>query len=217
MSRYTIRCTLLSDTALGSGRGLAGGVDTDVQHDALGLPFIHGRTLKGLLTTSCAEVLAALRHTQPNTYAGFAEAATWLFGAPGSLLAANAALHIGHAELPIDLRDALAYAKLSAQDVLAAFTSIRRQTAIDEKTGATDEHSLRSMRVLTRGLQLDSVVIAQRKLSPLEETVLAACVRVTRNIGLHRSRGLGHVQLSLLNTAGQPIVTNFKNELMGGK
>ena len=47
-----ISVELLSDTTLGRGEGMAGLVDADVEHDELGLPFLGGKTLKGLLRDS---------------------------------------------------------------------------------------------------------------------------------------------------------------------
>ena len=47
MPSYQLRLTLLSDATFGSGDGVAGLVDAEVQHDYVGLPFLGGRTLKG--------------------------------------------------------------------------------------------------------------------------------------------------------------------------
>lgn len=40
---------LLSDATFGRGEGSAGEVDTEVEHDEFGIPFIGGKTVRGLL------------------------------------------------------------------------------------------------------------------------------------------------------------------------
>jgi hypothetical protein len=60
---YTLRFELLSDTTFGRGDGVAGWVDQEVEHDADGLPFLHGRTLKGLLREEGVNILFALQRT----------------------------------------------------------------------------------------------------------------------------------------------------------
>jgi hypothetical protein len=51
---------LLSDGAFGRGEGVAGLVDSEVEHEPSELPFIRGRVLKGLLVEECANLLFAL-------------------------------------------------------------------------------------------------------------------------------------------------------------
>ena len=52
-----LRLELLGDAIFGRGDGVAGLVDIDVEHDELGLPYLHGRGVKGLLRARCSEVL----------------------------------------------------------------------------------------------------------------------------------------------------------------
>ncbi|HXK93269.1 MAG TPA: hypothetical protein PKV38_06250, partial [bacterium] len=48
----TIQIELLSDAAFSRGEGTAGVVDIEVEHDDLGLPFLGGKTIRGLLRDS---------------------------------------------------------------------------------------------------------------------------------------------------------------------
>src|SRR5258708_1384252 len=76
---------LTSDTALGSGEGIAGMLGAEVEHrPATGLPFIRGRTLRGLLVEECANLLYSLQLSDSSLYAQAYLAAGRLFGSPGS-------------------------------------------------------------------------------------------------------------------------------------
>ena len=56
-----IRLTLKSDATFGLGEGVAGLVDEEIEHDfETGLPFLRGRTLKGLLVEECSNILYSL-------------------------------------------------------------------------------------------------------------------------------------------------------------
>lgn len=104
MNTYILRFVLESDATFGRGDGLVGVVDVEVQHDEWGCPFLGGRSLKGLLVSECAEILAALPDTvKPRWQA----AAQRLFGSPGSGQDENAVVSIGDAQLPKDLRAAI--------------------------------------------------------------------------------------------------------------
>lgn len=61
MRTYWLKFTLKSDATFGRGDGVAGMVDSEVQHDSYGLPYLGGRTIKGLLGEECASILFALR------------------------------------------------------------------------------------------------------------------------------------------------------------
>ncbi|MGH2768963.1 MAG: RAMP superfamily CRISPR-associated protein, partial [Actinomycetota bacterium] len=51
MTSY-IEVGLLSDATFSFGEGAAGEVDVEIAHDEYGLPFLPGRTLRGLLRES---------------------------------------------------------------------------------------------------------------------------------------------------------------------
>jgi hypothetical protein len=132
MIKYQLRIHLLSDATFGWGDGVAGLIDQEVEHDSCGLPYLRGRTLKGLLSEECINLIALL----PNR-SHWATVASELFGTPGSTLHTMASVHVGDACLPQDLRKAIAYevqsGNLSRTDVLESLTTIRRQTSIDAK------------------------------------------------------------------------------------
>jgi len=201
-----LRFTLLSDATFGRGDGVAGLVDEEIEHDTFtGLPYLRGRTLKGLLVEECANILYALRSNPAHDL--LRRAARDLFGNPGSTLDDDGLLHIGHAQLPRTLRDAIATdiqaERLSANDVLESLTAIRRQTAVDDD-GAPERESLRAMRVLIRDLPLQADLTAEASLDDRHLAMLVACALGLRRAGVGRNRGrgrLGKMQLHDLSTA----------------
>ena len=196
---------LLSDTAFGRGDGVAGLVDAEVQHDSYGFPYLSGKTLKGLLMAECAEVLGALEAANPIAHQDLLPQAAFLFGDPGSEQE-QGYMHVGNACLPEDFRAAVALQKhpLSPDEVLEAFTTLRRQTAMDAG-GAPKRNSLRTQRVILRQTAFEARLDFIS--SPVEESLalLAACVLALRRAGSHRHRGEGRIRARLHNQAGQDV------------
>ncbi|MBS3966899.1 MAG: hypothetical protein KGZ60_06585 [Truepera sp.] len=199
MTTLELHFKLLSDATFGRGDGVAGLVDAEVEHDAYGLPFLRGRTLKGLLVEECSNILYSLRgHARYNE---LESASRRLFGSPGSSLDSAGILRVGGAQLPRDLREAVRAAiddknnTLTATDVLESLTAIRRQTAVDASNGTPDEGSLRAMRVILREAhftaQLDFV--DEPSDIDMELALLAACVKGFRRAGTGRNRGRGRL------------------------
>jgi len=201
MLSYQLRLTLLSDATFGRGDGVAGLVDAEVQHDEVGLPFLAGRTLKGLLGAECADIVVALENARPDQKERWRQASERLFGRSGAALEGEAILRVGVARLPEDLRSALRQevrkGRLTPNDILELVTALRRQTAMDA-WGVPKENSLRTMRVILRGTvfraRLDFVVEPQHD----DLALLAACVKALRRAGTGRNRGRGRIQAELL-------------------
>lgn len=211
---------LMSDATFGRGDGVAGLVDEEVEHDAAtGLPYLRGRTLKGLLVEECANILFALG-TQADT---FKDTAKELFGEAGSGLEADGILHVGAAQVPAQLRQAVQADveanRLTANDVLESLTAIRRQTSVDEGTGAPERGSLRSMRVLLRETHLIAPLSFSR--TPIDEpktrALLAACVLALRRAGTGRNRGRGRLKAWLDDEATTDKYFEHFQALLGVK
>ncbi|MEG4166132.1 MULTISPECIES: RAMP superfamily CRISPR-associated protein [unclassified Microcoleus] len=223
MSTYTLKIKLWSDTTFGRGDGVAGLVDQEVEHDRYGFPYLRGRTLKGLLSEECDNLIAVL--PDDNQRQHWQKIADRLFGIPGSTLESQAKIHVGDACLPGDLRKAIA-AQLDAEqdrkrrnptykpvltstDILESLTTIRRQTAIDPEDGAPTEHSLRSARVILRELPFESKLLFETELNKGSDddkdmlALMAVGTLALRRIGSGRNRGRGHVQCSLYNSSNE--------------
>lgn len=213
---YWLRFTLESDATFGRGDGVPGLIDQEVVLDENGCPVLHGRTLKGLLGEVCADLLFALgNQSEP-----WKAAALGLFGQPGSRAEDQAQMHVGHAQLPQTVRQAVYNAIVDGswtrQDVLHALTAVRRQTSIDAN-GAPDPHTLRSARVVLRQTPFEACLNFDREPTERERALLAACVKGFRRAGTARNRGRGRLVARLEDAAGAPLTeawyTLFKQEV----
>jgi CRISPR/Cas system CSM-associated protein Csm3 (group 7 of RAMP superfamily) len=209
MSTYILSFVLKSDATFGRGDGVAGLVDTEVQHDEFGCPYLGGKSLKGLLVNECADILAALpESTSPR----WEKAAQRLFGCPGSGLDDGASLTFGDAQLPEDFRQAIAYdfrrKKIKREEMLESITALRRQTAIDEQ-GVPKEHSLRTMRVILRQTPFDAYLHLADESSEDDLALLSACVKAFRRAGTGRNRGRGRIEAELRDISGEVITDNY--------
>jgi hypothetical protein len=216
MNKYKLKIKLLSDTTFGRGDGVAGIVDQEVEHDSYGLPYLRGRTIKGLLSEECDNLI----YTLADNHKYWRDLACKLFGVSGSGLDIMAAVHIGDARLPTDLQKAVAHeiekgkrnkneVGLTSQQVLSSLTTIRRQTAISAETGVAEAKSLRSARVVIKDLDFTSELLFETE--TVEEdmlTLLAVGALSLRHLGSGRNRGRGHVQCTLHDADGNDITQN---------
>lgn len=206
MKTYRLCLILKSDTTLGRGEGVAGLVDAEVEHDQYGLPYLRGRTLKGLLAEEGANLLFSLNSSGSDQE--WEKEAHFLFGRPGSTLEDDASMHVGNARLPADLRAAvkadIASKRYTPNEVLESLTAIRRQTAMDE-SGVPDPGSLRSSRVILRETPLEAPLYFADPPEDEALALLAACARALRRVGVGRNRGRGRVEARLCTPEGDTI------------
>jgi hypothetical protein len=196
-----LRIELLSDATFSRGEGTAGVVDTEVEHDEFGVPYISGKTVRGLLRDSW---LSMQEH-----FPELAQAAERVLGR-SQALDESCRLRIGDALLPPTLRAAVRNAverqahPLSPAAVLAAFTSVRYQTAEERETGAPETTTLRASRVVLRGFAFEASLSWLNGYQPTPDDVqlLALCALATRHGGLIRNRGRGHIRMLLNDDLG---------------
>lgn len=222
MTTYWLKFILLSDATFGRGDGVAGLVDAEVQHDEAGLPYLGGKTLKGLLGAECAEILFALRQNPARNMDKWESAAAQLFGQPGSGTKETGMMHVGDAYLPKPLRAAVWTEFVSLDDAargefrritLESLTALRRQTAMDAVSGAPLKNSLRTMRVIVRETPFESELTLLNEIQLPQQSLLAACVRAFRRVGSGRNRGRGRVQAEIYDRypadSIQPVTTRW--------
>lgn len=195
----TLRFELLSAATFGRGDGLPGVVDSEVEHDEYGLPYLRGRTLRGLLAEEMESLLYAL--DAPPT-SKWQNARDRLLGVSARALDETGILHISDAQLPERVRQLIAYSvedqpdKLSRTAVLEALTAIRRQTAMSH-LGAPDPTSLRALRVILPGTQFAARLTFDEAPNDHERALLATTVLAWRRAGTGRNRGRGRLRAKI--------------------
>lgn len=208
MTVFWLKFTLKSDATFGRGDGLAGVVDSEVQHDAYGLPYLGGRTLKGLLGEECANILFSLECQGKGQR--WQAAAQRLLGSPGSQDEDQSLLHVGDACLPEELRQAVKRGfergELTSEQVLHSLTAIRRQTAINVE-GVPEKDTLRSIRVILRETPFAAALTFVGDPKPDDLALLAACVKALRRAGTGRNRGHGELATQLCDAQDQDVTS----------
>lgn len=199
-SPHTLHMELLSDATFGRGEGTAGEVDTEVEHDEFGIPFIGGKAVRGLLRDTWLSM-------RPH-FAELRKAGDRVFGPTKRFLDDDVGvLRIGDGLLKQEVRDWLIAAATRAVErdcvspamILAACTDIRYQTAEDRLTSAPAAVTLRSSRVVLRTFAFEAPLTWRAGDGPKEDDmrVLAMATLATRHGGLMRNRGRGHLRISL--------------------
>jgi hypothetical protein len=236
---------LCSAATFGRGDGLPGLVDSEVEHDAYGFPFLRGRTLRGLLAEEMESLLFALGiadRTKPQSEPHkqrLATAANRLLGVEARLLDETGILRVGHAQLPETVRQLIA-AEVEAEKekarqekertgkneqplfftreaVLDSVTAVRRQTAMTH-LGAPEPASLRTQRVILRTTRFEAQLHFDEDPQPLELALLTATVMAWRRAGTGRNRGRGRLQAWLNDKAWtKACFTEFVDFCQGRK
>jgi len=189
-----ITVELLSDATFSRGEGTAGVVDIEIEHDEFGLPFMGGKTLHGLLRDGWLSM--------EGSFPELRSAADRIYGPPGDL-AETSILRIGDAELERAVKEWVAWSvrrkhnPLSPGQILAALSDIRAQTSEERESGAPAETTLRSTRVVLRGLLFISPLTWLAEPTTDDLRCLALGVLAARHAGLARHRGRGLVRLAL--------------------
>lgn len=191
-----LQIELLSDGTFSRGEGVAGVVDIEVERDEFGMPFIGGKTVRGLLRDSW---LSMSQH-----FPELAGAAAHVLGR-SQALDESCRLRIGDAVLPAAIAAVVRRAAkrdehpLAPGAILDGFTSIRHQTAENRETGAPDVTTLRSSRVVLRGFVFEASLswLDDYQPTPVDVQLLAMCALATRHGGLLRNRGRGHIHMTL--------------------
>ena len=224
IAKGVLTITLCSDLCAGSGYAYAGVIDSDICYDDFGLPYIPAKRLKGCMRESAQSILYDFISQ---------EDVDKLFGAAGEkscgLLAINNARITNYDKIVEELKalkkngsEVVAYS--SQQEILNQFTQIKVQTSIDEN-GVADDNTLRYTRVVkqyspitNKPLVFETEITLMQATTDLEE-ILKKIALATRNIGMHRNRGMGSVTCKLVfdkeieeNTIKSSAIENKKTQ-----
>jgi hypothetical protein len=210
--RMIVRLEILSYWHAGTGRGGGAGLDAVVERDGDGLPYLPGRTLKGLLRHAAACLVGWGASGWSD------EVIPTLFGSPAPSAAAPVVggrhgtfpgcLTVDSARLPDPERQVLR----GQTSLIAGLFATLPATAIDADTGAARDESLRFIEACVP-LALVSEILWDGHAAKLgvddgrRETIdrlgkewqdrVRECLPLVRAIGAHRSRGFGRTRLSV--------------------
>lgn len=185
-----ITIELLSDLCAYSGETYNSTVDADVLHDVNGIPYISAKRLKGCIREAALE----LCDFNIISNSEFDE----IFGREGDL---NSAFSISNAYIEnYEKEVACLQTKeikriATTENVLEQYSYTRTQTAVDLKTGVAEENSLRTTRVIKKGLTFEAECNWNRKVT--NTAALKEAISLVKHIGMSRTRGLGLVNMRL--------------------
>lgn len=180
MSYFLIQ--LKSDLCVSNGESFGSSIDTDISYDTFGLPIIKAKSLKGCLREVSEELEDINAIPQ-----GFTDR---IFGIPGQSLPSSLSIQNAHPTNYEELINDVCQNHIS-QDVLKnVYTYTRTQTSIDKVTGTAKKETLRSIRVLRRGL----VFICEYFVPEKDNEDFKKCIQALRYIGMNRTRGLGNIR-----------------------
>lgn len=172
-----LQIKLLSDLCVSSGESFNAYVDTDVVYDECGLPYLPAKRLKGCIREAALELVEM----------GLAERQTYdtLFGREGfenTLFSMDNAYLQDYDRLVSDLKNCKDRSLVHAQRVLGLFTYLRTQTALKE-SGTADDGSLRTLRVVNKGLTFEANIRENGHLSKEQTNLLTNAIGLVKHIG----------------------------------
>lgn len=190
MTEAIIQINMLTEWLIGGERDRSSWADVAQVRDRFGLPYIPGRSLRGLLRDASHTLCMSSSAMHKDTHVK-------LFGAEGI----PGELRVGNAYLPDVVRNqCLQYKEQELE--LRDFVTLVAATAIDPESGSAKKHSLRFTEVAIPGLQLEASI-------SLPESYLIAMATIcamVRCLGANRYRGLGRCYLKLCHDSNpQPI------------
>jgi CRISPR-associated protein Csx10 len=191
--------TTRSYVLFGTGEGHALR-DADVVFHPSGFPYVPGRRIKGLLRESLLEVLEM--HGRSSKEAK--DIADQLFGSAGRA-GSGAALRFPNLYLPgwagllkeLDKLKQTHPKEFHAERLQAMYCAEVTQTAIEEKTGAAKDSSLRTYRVLLPGISFEGSIEGVEALNAQHRDWLRDAAANLRSAGSRRNRGFGEISVAL--------------------
>lgn len=205
----TIKITLLSDLCCYSGEVYNSTVDIDCVYDKYGIPYIPAKRIKGCVREAALELtdIRIANLEQKNICKEELETKTKkikdmyseVFGEKGdksSIFSLSNARINNYHEVVNEINNFKNKDLCEQQKVLNLFTYTRTQTTIDEETGSAKENSLRTMRVVKKGLEFYADLGCKDN---KYDDYIEEAVGMVKHMGLSRTRGLGLVKLEIVN------------------
>jgi CRISPR-associated protein Csx10 len=204
---FTVRLEMLSDWHIGAGFGRPGNIDSLVQRDPNGLPFVPAKTLTGIWRDALERLVYAL--DERNQTGAWSRWVDFLFGnqpalpgAPPDVKPRAARLEIKPAYLPELLRVRLTGKK--QKPLCDALTFIKPGVQIEDASGTSKTDFLRFEEMARVGSLLEAeckfdvegVVLEVKHRQAIAALLVASALLVDR-IGGKRRRGSGKCRLTI--------------------
>jgi CRISPR-associated protein Csx10 len=199
MKKYKLELFLESDTLVGSAEGYGSTIDTDIVFDEVGLPFIPSKRIKGILRNSAEDLRDMFNEAKIDILISTDDIFGWV-GETNATKMFLSNLYPAEYELTkSNLKNS--QVRMSKEDVLEYFTSIRRQTSVEKETRKVKEHSLRTSRVLKGGGSFSGEIEFDEK----NENIMGLVCQNARRMGTKRNRGLGKISIKLTGDNDLPL------------
>ena len=181
-----IRIELLSDLCTYSGETYNSLVDMDVIYDEYGIPYIPAKRIKGCLREAALEmqelgVISAEEYHRLFGKEGNQKSTFWL---------SNAYIK-DYKQILSGLKKFQLKELATPQNVLEQYTSMRTQTAVNLENGVADKTSLRTMRVVNKGVVFEAECAVQEE----DKKNFRNTVSLVKHMGVARTRGLGLISI----------------------
>lgn len=223
MEKYILKIKLLSDTIFSGGESIVSISDIDELYDDYKIPYYKGKSVKGNIRESAELIIENQKKFDEQKAKQNEEIVKALFGK--TFLRDQSSeedkkeekekkelyrddqtqgiLRFENASLEDDLKQNLKYLVdkkiITKDEIISSLTDIRYATKIDREYGTAKKGSLRSMRVLNKGITFSANIYSERDLTEDELALLLCAVKATRHVGTLRSRGKGQVECTLLS------------------
>lgn len=191
MKKYIINIKLLSDMCVSDGGVYNSMLDIDVCYDKYGIPYIPAKRLKGCLREAAIELNDWGEDIKIDKIFGNKGS----YENAGNMVISNAYIE-EYENIISEIIESPGHFLYHPQRILNNYTYIRNQTSIDYETGIADDSSLRSMRVIKKGIEFNAEV----QLDEALKSDLEKCVKILTNMGVSRTRGLGEVKATLIDS-----------------
>lgn len=215
MEEIKLRIKTLSPILPGNGQTFGSLIDSDVVFDDYGLPIIPAKRIKGLLRDSAIEVLDMFKLSNVTDKLDFFKhekednIVSRIFGLPGNnkqtCLYIDNLYITDYTTIYKEIENLLSskYNKfINKNDIIDNFTEIRKQTSIDAESQTAKKHSLRTIRVVKKGLEFETILVINHNIEEAINLLVLAAINLKR-IGSKRNRGFGEVECSLELTDNQ--------------
>lgn len=210
MEKFILKIELLSDTIFSGGETIVSVSDIDILYDDNSIPYYKGKSIKGNLREVIETLVKNQRAFDEKKAEKNEKILVKLFGKKFENKVSEeyrdrqveGILKFENASLGDDIVRTLQYLidteEITPEELISSLTDIRYATKIKRETGTSQDHSLRSMRVLNRGVVFYADIYSEQNLSDEELGLLVCGVNCLRHLGTLRSRGKGEVKCTLI-------------------